>query len=247
MTPGTLPVLAVVIATRGGRSLATALDAVAWASERAILDPTGDLGGELPPGVALGRDAARIDALGGAPWLLVLAEHEVVPPLLRDHVARAVEQGGAMAWRIGVEVEMLGVRLVPRDAPVRLAPRAGSRLVLARGLVPEVAGHQGRGQKLGVGVRAMHGASVEEAVDALGPESRALAALLAQAGRPAGVSGISLCSMTAAARLLVARAPARAGLARWGAVVFAGYRVVLTHTRAWERRQAQPVPLREVA
>jgi len=63
----------------------------------------------------------------------------------------------------------------------------------------------------------------------------------------AGVSGISLCSMTAAARLLVARAPARAGLARWGAVVFAGYRVVLAHTRAWERRQAQPVPLREVA
>src|SRR5262249_10148343 len=129
----------------------------------------------------------------------------------------------------------------------RLAPRAGSRLVLARGLVPEIGGHAGRGQRLGVGLRAMHGASVEEAVDALGLESRVLAALLVQDGRPASVSGISLCSMAAAARLLVARTPARAGLARWGAVAFAGYRGGLAHTRAWERRQAQPVSLREVA
>src|SRR5262249_59395534 len=67
MTPGTLPVLAVVIATRGGRSLGTALDAVAWASERAVLDPTGELGGELPPGLALRRGAACAAALGRAP------------------------------------------------------------------------------------------------------------------------------------------------------------------------------------
>ena len=247
MTPGKLPVLAVVIATRGGRSLAPALDSVAWAAERAVLDVTGELGGELPPGVQLGRDAARIDALGSAPWLLLIAEHEVAPASLRDHVARVVEQGGAGVWRIGVEVETLGAHLVPRYAPVRLAPREDSRIVLERGLALGLAASAGREQRLGASLRAAHGASVEEAVDALGRESRALAVLLAQDARATGVAGIGMSSMAAAARLLLARAPARAGLARWVAVVFAGYRVVLAHTRAWEWRQAQPVPLREVA
>ncbi len=247
MTPGKLPVLAVVIATRGGRLLAAALDSVAWAAERAVLDATGEPGSELPQGVRLGRDAARIDALGSAPWLLLLAEHEVAPASLRDHVARVVEQGGAGARRIGVEVETLGAHLVPRYAPVRLAPRAGSRLVLERGLTLGLAARGGRGERLDVRLRAAHGASVEEAVDALGAESRALAVLLAQDARAAGVARIGVCAMAAAARLLLARAPARAGLARWLAVVFAGYRVVLAHTRAWEWRRAQPVSLREVA
>jgi hypothetical protein len=248
MSRADLPVLAVVVATRAGQSLTSALGSVPWASERAVLDPTGEVGPErLPPGVGLGRDARRVATLGTAAWLLLLAEHEVASTSLREQLARAVQRDGAAAWRIGIEVAALGGRLVPRHAPLRLAPRETSRVVVERGLALALASTAGRVGRLGTCLHAAHGESIEAAVEELGVESRVMAALLAQDAQDAGVARISLSSVAAAARLLLARAPARAGLARWITAVFAGYRVVLAHTRAWEWRQAQPVPLREVA
>ena len=248
MSRAEVPVLAVVVITRAGRSLARALDSVAWAAERAVLDPAGEAGAEtVPAGVRLARDTTQVGALGTAPWVLLLAEHEVAAAGLEEDIARIASQGASGARRVGVEVDTLGVRLVPRYAAVRLAPRDTARVVVERGLELGLAGGPGHGPHLATALCAFRGASIDEAVDVLGTESRALSALLARQDPAPGVAGISLSATVAALRLLLARAPAHAGIVRWLAVVFAGYRVVLAHTRAWELREAQPVPLREIA
>ena len=248
MSRAEVPVLAVVVVTRAGRALARALDSVAWAAERGVLDPAGEVGSEtVPAGVRLARDTTQVGALGTAPWVLLLAEHEVAAAGLEEDIARIASQGASGARRVGVEVDTLGVRLVPRYAAVRLAPRDTARVVVERGLELGLAGGPGHGPHLATALCAFRGASIDEAVDVLGTESRALSALLARQDPAPGVAGISLSATVAALRLLLARAPAHAGIVRWLAVVFAGYRVVLAHTRAWELREAQPVPLREIA
>ena len=51
-------VLAVVVATRGGTRLEAALASLAWARERAVLDPVGEVtAAAAAGGVRLGRDA----------------------------------------------------------------------------------------------------------------------------------------------------------------------------------------------
>jgi hypothetical protein len=248
MSRAQVPVLAVVVVTRAGRSLARALDSVAWASERAVLDPAGEVGTEIvPAGVRLAPGTTEVPALGTAPWVLLLAEHEVAAAGLDEDVARITGQGAPGVCRIGVAVDTLGVRLVPRYAAVRLAPRDTARVVVERGLELGLAGGSAHGSRLAAGLCASRGASIEEAIDVLGTESRALSLLLAQQDPAPGMAGIGLSATVAALRLLVAHAPARGGIARWLAVVFAGYRVVLAHARAWEWRQAQPVRLREIA
>jgi len=248
MSRAEVPVLAVVVVTRAGRALARALDSVAWAAERGVLDPAGEVGSEtVPAGVRLARDATQVVALGTAPWMLLLAEHEVAAAGLEEDVARIARQGVSRACRVGVEVDTLGVRLVPRYAAVRIAPRDTARVVVERGLELSLAGGPGHGQHLATGLCASRGASIDEAVGVLGTESRALSVLLARQEPAPGVAAISLSAMVAAQRLLLARAPAHAGIVRWLAVVFTGYRVILAHTRAWELRQAQPIPLREIA
>lgn len=247
MSRAGIPVLAVVVVTRAGRSLSLALDSVAWAAERAVLDPAGEVGtGDLPAGVRLARDATQVATLGTAPWVLLLAEHEVAAAGLEADVAGVAGQGASGTRRVSVEVDTLGVRLVPRYAAIRLAPRDTACVVVERGLELSLAGGHGPGQRLAAGLCASRGASIDEAVSLLGTESSALSVLLARQGPALGVVGISLSAMTAAARLLLARAPTRPGIARWLAVVFAGYRVILANARAWERRQAHPVALREI-
>jgi len=49
MTASLEDVAAVVLASRGGARLASALDGVAWAGERIVLDPAGRLGAALSP------------------------------------------------------------------------------------------------------------------------------------------------------------------------------------------------------
>jgi hypothetical protein len=247
MSGAEVPVLAVVVVTHAGRSLARALDSVAWAAQRAVLDPAGEIDDKaLPAGVRLARDATPVATLGTAPWVLLLAEHEVAAAGLAADVARVAGQGTSGGCRVNVEVDTLGVRLVPRYAAVRLAPRETACIVVERGLELGLAGSQSDGQQLGTGLCASRGASIDEALSLLGTESGALSVLLARQGPALGVVGIALSAMTAAARLLLARAPTRPGIARWLAVVFAGYRVVLANARAWEWRQAQPVSLREI-
>jgi hypothetical protein len=247
MSRAEVPVLAVVVVTRAGGSLARALDSVAWAAERAVLDPAGEVAAQaLPAGVRVAQDATQVSTLGAAPWVLLLAEHEVAAAGLEADVARAAGQGASGGRRVSVEVDTLGVRLVPRYAAVRLAPRETACVVVERGLELGLAGGLGGGQRLATGLCASRGASIDEAVSLLGTESGALSLLLARQGPALGMVGIGLSAMTAAARLLLARAPTRPGIARWLAAVFAGYHVVLANARAWEWRQAQPVVLREI-
>jgi hypothetical protein len=247
MSRARVPVLAVVVVTRAGGSLARALDSVAWATERAVLDPAGEVAAQaLPPDVRLARDATQVSTLGTAPWMLLLAEHEVAAAGLEADVARIAGQGASGGRRVSVEVDTFGVRLVPRYAAVRLAPRETACVVVERGLELGLTGRQGDGQRLATGLCASRGASIDEAVTLLGTESGALSVLLARQGPALGVVGITLSAMTAAARLFLARAPTRPGIARLLAVVFAGYRVVLANARAWEWRRAQRVALREI-
>src|SRR5262245_66381965 len=90
---GDVPVLAVVVATRGGTRLEAALASAEWASERAVLDPVGDVTpAQLPPGVRLGRDAGSLATLGSASWLLLLGEHELATEAVAAACRAAVRE-----------------------------------------------------------------------------------------------------------------------------------------------------------
>jgi hypothetical protein len=241
-----VPVLAVVVATRGGTRLEPALASVTWARERAVLDPAGEVTpARLPPDVRLGGDGVALEALGSAAWLLLLGEHEVATAAMASAVAAAAG-GEPAAWCIPVEVETLGARLTARIHPVRLAPRVGSHLALDRTLELELSSPAPR-RRLDAVLHSKVGESVAAAVDALVPESRALATLLAQAGRTPRALAVAGDPLVAFLRTLGAHAPEPAGLARWVAAVFAGYRVALTHAMLWEWQHARPAPVRVVA
>jgi len=242
-----VPVLAVVVATRGGTRLEAALASLEWARERAVLDPVGEVtAARLPDGVRLGHDARQLTALGSVAWLLVLGEHELATDAVAAACAAAV-RGTASARRVPVEVETLGIRLSPRAHPVRLAPREGSRLVLDRTLELALHSRAAPGPRLDGVLRAQEGASVAATVDALAPGCRALAALLAQLGQRPHALALATDPLAALLRALCARAAGSAGLARWVAAVFAAYRVTLTHAMLWEWRHAQPAQVRVVA
>ena len=91
----TVPLCAVVLASRGGAPLATALDALAWAGERAILDLAGVVRtADVPVGVHLERRANDLSTLGTLPWLLLLAEHEEAMPEFPAAADAAMAAGG---------------------------------------------------------------------------------------------------------------------------------------------------------
>ena len=151
MSRAQVPVLAVVVVTRAGRSLARALDSVAWASERAVLDPAGEVGAEIvPAGVRLApgtrprcrRSARRrgCSSSRSTRWR----------PRAWTRTSRA-SRGRALpeCCRVGVAVDTLGVRLVPRYAAVRLAPRDTARVVVERGLELGLAGGSAHGSAPG--------------------------------------------------------------------------------------------------
>jgi len=240
----TVPLCAVVLAYRGGAPLATALDALAWAGERAILDPAGVVRtADVPVGVHLERRADDLSTLGTLPWLLLLAEHEEALPEL-PAAADAAMAAGPAALRPRLELDTLGVRFVLPAAPVRLAPRVECRLSVDRSCVPELAApHPSR--SLDAAIRVHGGDTVADAFDLLQGEGALLSLLLAQLGKP-GRRGLPASPLAALSRVLRARADRRAGLARWVAAVFAGYRVVLAQARCWEWQHAQPALVREV-
>src|SRR5262249_24593352 len=247
VTTGEVPVLAVVVATRGGTRLEAALTSVEWASERAVLDPVGRVTpAQLPRGVRLGHDAGSLATLGSAAWLLLLGEHELATEAVAAACAAAVREG-ASARQIAVEVEMLGVSFVPRVRPVRLASREGSRLALDRTLELALRARSAPRRTLGAGLRATGGESVAAAVDTLEPEGRALAALLAQLGQHPRPLALAVDPLAAVLRTLRARPSGSAWLTRWVAAVLVGYRVTLAHAMLWEWRHAQPAAVRGVA
>ena len=247
MTRADVPVLAVVVATRGGKWLEPALASVEWARERAVLDPVGEvMPAQLPPGVRLGRDAGSLAALGSAGWLLLLGEHERATDEVAAACAAAVRDG-APARPISVRVEMLGVCFAPRVHPVRLASREGSVLALDRTLELELRARSTPGRALDAALLAKGGESVAAAVDALEPAARALAALLVQLGKQPRPLALAIDPLAAILRTLRARPTGSGRLARWAAAVLTGYRVVLAHAMLWEWQHAQPATVRVVA
>jgi hypothetical protein len=242
-----LPVLAVVVATRGGSCLDPVLASLGWAAERAVLDPTDTLvPAALPPGVLLARGFPALPSLGTSPWLLLVTEEEIAPPEMAGAVGRAIA-GPAGPWRLRFRIETLGVILLQRDGPVRLAPRVQCRIGLDGALELALEGAAGGGGHLDAALRVRRGDSVGAAADALEPESRARMAILARTGAAPGTAVLGIAPLRALGRVLGARASGPSGMARWIAAVLAAYRVVLTHALLWEWQRAQPAPIRELA
>jgi hypothetical protein len=129
-----LPVLAVVVATQGGRTLEATLASVAWAAERAVLDPAGLIpAGALPAGVRLTRDIGAVAALGEAPWLLLLAEGELAMPALCAAVGSWSRASGCGAAVLELDMSACASHC----ATVRCGWEAAhSRIVLDQALEP---------------------------------------------------------------------------------------------------------------
>jgi hypothetical protein len=231
-------VAAVVLGARGGARLARTLASVAWAAERVVLDPAGRLVAEpLPADVRCVSEAVEPADATDAPWLLLLEEGEVASAALAAAVAAAVA-GTPRPHRVGLEVTGLGTRLVPRHHPVRLAPRAGARLVLDRGLGAALAA-PGTPAAAAAGVVAERADTLAEAVRDLDADGATLAALL-RAGRVrASVTRMIVAPCAAAGRLLLARRLARTPWGRWHLAVLDGYRAVVACGKLWEIQDAE--------
>src|SRR5216684_1057833 len=232
MTASLENVAAVVLASRGGARLASALDGVAWAGERIVLDPTGRLGAEpLPDGVRWADEPAEA---ARAAWLLLVEEHEAVRPSLVAAIASALEAPGARAYRIAQEVIAFGTTLRLRHAPVRLARRDGVRLRLRTGLTPELAAGGGRAPRLPERLVTNAMPTLAAAVDELDAQAATLAALLhARHVRPRAWH-LVVPPLAASARALLAGGPAGGLWGRWTLAVLGGYRALVAYAKLWE-------------
>ncbi len=231
------PVAAIVVAARAGARLDHALDSVAWAAERLVLDPAASVGGALPADV---RRIARADAVGEharAPWLLLLREDEVVPPALAAEIAGAVA-GPPRAYRIAEELVGPQGRLRPRGATVRLAPRAGARVVLGAGLALGLASDVPGGRLRAPIARTL--GDLAAAVEQLDAASTALAHLLAAAEVPARGRRLLAAAARTGARVLGGRAGGRLGWGRWILAVLAAYELVAAYAKLWELERCRP-------
>jgi len=231
-------VAAAVLVSRGGPRLEAALASVAWASERILIDPAARLAGEpLPAGVRRAEEPA--DATS-APWLLLLEEHEVVPPALADSIAATLGAPARFAaYRIGQEVRAFGATFHPVGAPVRLVERPGARLGLGPGLSPELrALRRGAGRLEGrLVVRAAD--SLAAALDDLDADAAALAALLARQRVVPRLRHLVLPALAAGTRAFAARGARWAAWQRWILTVLGGYRAVVAYAKLWEIRRAE--------
>lgn len=236
MTPAPLKsVAAVVLASRGGARLERALDSVAWAAERIVLDPGGrvDLR-RLPDDVRRGGDFSEV---ASAPWLLLLEEHETVSPPLAAAIAAALERPLASAYRIPQVVTAFGVTLCPRRAPVRLASRSEARLALRSGLSLELALDGAAAPRLSGRLLTDGAPTLAAAVEELDAEATTLAALLhARRVRPR-FRHLVVPPLIAGARALLARGATGGFWGRWTLAVLGGYRVLVAYAKLWEMRR----------
>jgi hypothetical protein len=231
------PVAAVVLASRGGARLEAALGSVAWAPERIVLDPARRLDGRpLPTGVRRGHNLAE----AWAPWLLLLEEHESVPPELAARIAETVAAPGRFAaFRIGIEVHAFGATFRPPGAPVRLVRSPGARVDLGRGVVTELRPAGGEVGRLSDRLVAQAADSLAAAVENLDADAATLAALLARRRVRPGLRHLVLPPLAAAFRPLAARGSWRRVRLRWILCVLEGYRALLAWAKVWELRLAE--------
>ncbi len=242
MSEATVPVVAVVVASRGGGRLTTALDAVEWASERVVLDPLGRIEpAQLPSGVAHRRDTVAVDALGTAPWVLLLRDDEIAPPALRDAVAAAIAVGEPRGVRR--QLHALGAVFAVGGAPIRFAGRAGTQIDVCRGsdLALRTRGVRAPLAPLEPALVVAHAESLEAALEALDADSATTAALLDLSGRTARLRDLLWAPWMAGGRVLFARVPRPVGLARWIVAVLVGYGAVVAHAKLWERVRNRPL------
>jgi hypothetical protein len=244
MSAAPVPAVAVVVlAARGDARLARALASVAWAAERLVLDPAGrvDPGG-LPPGVRHATDAAALPADVSAPWVLLLAEDEVVCPALAAEIAAATAAPEPpTALCLPLELHAFGTRLRVRGRPVRLARRAGVRLGLGRSLSFALDASGGRRGALGAPLIVEPAASLGEAVEDVDHQATVVAMLLDAAGHRARVVHMVAGSLWASGRAFAGRAKPGLGWGRWIITVLAGYRAVVAYAKLWERQRSRAV------
>jgi len=237
------PVAAIVLASRGGAGLTRALESVAWAAERIVLDPAGRLDGRpLSPGVA--RAVEPVQA-AHAPWLLLLEEQDVVPAPLAALIADTARAPAALpAYRIGHEVRVLGVTLRPRYAPVHLVRRAGARLTVGVGLGAELRPRHGPVGRLAGRLVTGGVDSLAAAVDALDAEATAIAALLRARGVRPRLWRLAVAPFIPGARALLARDASPDRWGRWTVSVLAGYRAMVAEAKLWELWRAEAARVR---
>lgn len=233
-------VTAVVMGARAGARLARALDSVAWAAERVVLDPAGSLAE-----TALPADVRRLTApeavveTGGAPWLLLLREDETVPAALAAEVAAVARAGPPRAYRIGQELRGAQGRLRLRGASVRLAPRAGARLVFERGLALALSAPAPRARLEEPLAREL--GDLDAALEQIDAVTTALAHLLALLGASCRARRMLAAAAATGARVLGGSARVRLGWGRWILAVLAAYEPVVTYAKLWELHRCRPV------
>jgi hypothetical protein len=229
-------IAAVVLPARGGPHLARALDALAWADERAVLALDG-AALDLPPGVAIVADPRRLEP--SADWVLVLGEEERLDPGDGDAIRAAVATAPAgHVFALPCVTTALDMRVRLGRAVARLAPRR-TPLVVRPGLDVEFARGAHPVRTLDVAIVRSRGATLTDAVERLDAEATTLALLI---DRSVGQGrGILWQPLVAGARTLLARGEGRLGLGRWVLAVLEGYRVVVTYAKLWERRRARVV------
>jgi hypothetical protein len=225
-----IPVVALVVAHRGGADLARTLASVEWMAERYVVDP----GSVLSPG-AWPPKTARWTAPGSGGWVLLLAEGEVVS----DGFAAALEtidRSDAEAYRLAVECRAFAGVIRLRSRPVRLRRRAPYEIRVALGGELAFAG-AARSPVLAAAVTRHLPRLPGDAIDALNAEASVLAALAAAGGVRPRAARLLASGMTGAARVLFGAGRGRLGWGRWIAAVLTGYRALLAEAKLWERVQ----------
>jgi len=234
-----VPAVAVVVANRGGQDLARALDGVAWAAERAVLDPGGVVPPErLPSGVRHLPRTLELEGAGSMPSVVLVAEDETLSDALVETLARMLDGNGRGTIAIGHQVRGFGAELALPGARVRVAPRAGSRLHLDRALMLAVTSAE---RAVRSPARLVHAVPpMDDVVQALDADSTLLGFILDASGARPRIGAVVVAAVMGSARVLWARAGKRAGLARWVLAVLTAYRALLAYAKLWERRRARP-------
>jgi len=236
----TPPVAAVVLASRGGARLDATLASVAWAAERIALVPPRAASGALPPGVARRDVTPALADVTAQPWLLFLAEGEVVEPALAAAIDAAVRAGDEVVFGVPLEVRALGAVVHPRTAPIRLVPTRAARLALRPHVVPTLVAGGQPVRRLDARLVVAGSGSLTDAVSELDADAAALAAVLRAAGRRTTIWRATRAAIGAAAPVLCAPRGARhVSWARWRLGIFAAYRAIVAYAKTWEQAHVE--------
>jgi hypothetical protein len=228
---------ALVVASRGGPTLAATLASLDWVPQRCITDPAHVLDSTgFPPGVAAWDGAVTSE------WVMLLAEGETVTPAFAT-AFETLPRGEAAAYRVAMECHVFGGAIRLRGRPVRVArgPRVQVRMALGGEIGFAVTGAVGTLAEASI-TRAV-GALPLEAVEALNADATALASLAAAQGVRPRMRRLAGSALVGSARVLFGRGRSAVGWGRWIAAVLAGYRGLLAEAKLWERAQLEAPPL----